>query len=767
MKEENTENKEIFLIKEISEHIVGDKLPSNLQVLQVLFYHVRHKKTPVKDSAKIVFKEIKTFWDKAGLYIQKEQNCISKIEKLYDTWRNIQKSQHKTSTANKEKIANFEKILENLFDVSAINIFDMIDEKRKEFLLNQRKDGIEGSIKNIASTYEKSHLEKGMETSMAKKQKEERKRKMQEDWETEKKEMDERIELASSSESENFTQLSQNTVGSYSNIDLQEMDEEYIDDEPASKRKRGIKNLMTVQVVAALDRCKVSNRNAVHLFSAFAKALQYDTDELILNHTSFRKCRDKIRLAQAKKIKEIFGLCDLKAVVLHWDGKLMMDVYEHEMKDNLPVVITSGEIEQIVGVPRLDDSTGRSQAEAIYEVLADWGLLDSIKAICCDTTGTNLGSSKGAACLFEQMVDRDLLYFPCRKHIYELCLRATFETHIPGTIGPDVTIFKRFKDNWPKICEKKYKHAMDDENVKNIIEPYVSDITNFIELTLLDKQPRADYKEFLELALIFLNKKKGDVSFKFPGAMHHARWMSKGIYSLKIYLFRDHFKMSQSDLSGITKVCIFIIVIYLKAWYSCSVPSLAPNLDLKFLKSLISYRAIDQKVSEATIKKMKNHLWYLIPETAALAFFDDTISSETKRKMVKNLKVSVECEEIATECKRLSTKVNVIQLCENEMDHFINENSLKFFSRFEIEKNFLEIDPDEWKNHDDYKQGVKVVENLKIVNDTAERAIHLLQSYNNILTKNNDQKLYMIQLIKQYNEKFSNANKSTLCSEKN
>uniref|UniRef100_A0ABD2W5V6 Uncharacterized protein n=1 Tax=Trichogramma kaykai TaxID=54128 RepID=A0ABD2W5V6_9HYME len=95
-------------------------------------------------------------------------------------------------------------------------------------------------------------------------------------------------------------------------------------------------------------------------------------------------------MAQAKKIKEIFGLCDLKAVVLHWDGKLMMDVYEHEMKDNLPVVITSGEIEQIVGVPRLDDSTGRSQAEAIYEVLADWGLLDSIKAICCDTTGTNL-----------------------------------------------------------------------------------------------------------------------------------------------------------------------------------------------------------------------------------------------------------------------------------------------------------------------------------------------------------------------------------------
>ena len=54
---------------------------------------------------------------------------------------------------------------------------------------------------------------------------------------------------------------------------------------------------MTIDVVSALDKCKVSNRNDVHLFAAFAKAIDYDASELILNHDSFRRCREKIRLA--------------------------------------------------------------------------------------------------------------------------------------------------------------------------------------------------------------------------------------------------------------------------------------------------------------------------------------------------------------------------------------------------------------------------------------------------------------------------------------
>lgn len=34
---------------------------------------------------------------------------------------------------------------------------------------------------------------------------------------------------------------------------------------------------------------------------------------------------------------------------------------------------------------------------------------------------------------------------------------------------------------------------------------------------------------------------------------------------------------------------------------------------------------------------MSNHLWYLTEDTAAFAFFDDTLSNEIKRFMVESL----------------------------------------------------------------------------------------------------------------------------------
>lgn len=50
--------------------------------------------------------------------------------------------------------------------------------------------------------------------------------------------------------------------------------------------------------------------------------------------------------------------------------------------------------------------------------------------------------------------------------------------------------------------------------------------------------PRNDYKEFLELIIIFLGGvlSKG-ICCKAPGTYHFARWIAKALYCLKIYLF--------------------------------------------------------------------------------------------------------------------------------------------------------------------------------------------------------------------------------------
>jgi len=52
-----------------------------------------------------------------------------------------------------------------------------------------------------------------------------------------------------------------------------------------------------------------------------------------------------------------------------------------------------------------------------------------------------------------------------------------------------------------------------------------------------------------------------------------------------------------------------------------------------------------------------------------------------------------------------------------------------------IPTEFLKSDPEEWDNMPDYQLGLSVVRSMKVINDFAERGVTLIQSYNSILTK--------------------------------
>ena len=82
-------------------------------------------------------------------------------------------------------------------------------------------------------------------------------------------------------------------------------------------------------------------------------------------------------------------------------------------------------------------------------------------------------------------------------------------------------------------------------------------------------QQRDDYKELLQLALLFLGEPLtvADVYIHAPGAFHRARWMAKIIYCFKIFLFRAQFHLSLRELSDLREFNIFIMKIYLKTWY--------------------------------------------------------------------------------------------------------------------------------------------------------------------------------------------------------
>lgn len=74
----------IYLIGSETNQILGSKLPSNKQVLQVLFYNMRCVKISLRESARLVVSETVIFWQKARIPFREPQHCIAKLEVLYN-----------------------------------------------------------------------------------------------------------------------------------------------------------------------------------------------------------------------------------------------------------------------------------------------------------------------------------------------------------------------------------------------------------------------------------------------------------------------------------------------------------------------------------------------------------------------------------------------------------------------------------------------------------------------------------------------------------
>jgi len=206
---------------------------------------------------------------------------------------------------------------------------------------------------------------------------------------------------------------------------------------------------------------------------------------------------------------------------------------------------------------------------------------------------------------------------------------------------------------------------------RKLLDDEVDTVLSFTLNCLKVQQCREDYREFLELTVIFLGgiPVRG-ISFRVPGAIHHARWMSKAIYSLKICLFSEQFKLNSKEKNIIYDICIFIVRIYVKYWFLSPVAAFAPNLDLELFKNLILYKKIDPDISNITIKKLSGHLWYLTSETAALSFFDKNVSIESKIKMVQSIQNN-NCD--TEETKRLNIQnYNIQNILEKKNRKFYN-----------------------------------------------------------------------------------------------
>lgn len=427
-----------------------------------------------------------------------------------------------------------------------------------------------------------------------------------------------------------------------------------------------------------------------------------------------------------------------KNYVLHFDGKSFYNAEKGENAERQCFVITRMDKreELILGIPFLDDKRAITISKKATEILKEWSLGNCITALGFDTTATNTGRHGGVAVNLskENGLNKDLIWLPCRHHIAEIVLGSVIALWEKTTSGPDVDLFKNFRDKWNKrkIQKTNYEVYFNDNcKSKKVIEKKFdrTKLISFIKSNLETKQVRDDYKELLELALTFLGG-NSKYQIKTPGNTSRARWMQKAIYSLKIYMFHKELDIDAKERDILEEICLFLVFVYIPYWYDCSNGIHALKNDKTFVEDIWKFGTIYKTVAEEALKKFKNHLWYMGYRLSALSFFDERISLEDKREMVRNLELEDHNQDDDSKRIRDAEDLNLSldrKIKMPSFGDFISKSTLEFFKIMKIETSFLEYDPDQWNENEDFLESKDQISYLQVVNDAAERSLSLIK----------------------------------------
>lgn len=172
--------------------------------------------------------------------------------------------------------------------------------------------------------------------------------------------------------------------------------------------------------------------------------------------------------------------------------------------------------------------------------------------------------------------------------------------------------------------------------------------------------------------------------------------MAKAIYSMKIYLFRAQFRLTESEKNGLKRIVTFVTSKYITAWFNAPLATSAPAQDLEFLKSLLNYP--DESVSKATATVFARHLWYLSARLVALAFFDERVTVETKREMV----TALQQEGSEDPPRRAYVDLAASSVSRKTLADFVTTGSAGFFTHLDLDTDFLRKDPTHWEDEPSY-----------------------------------------------------------------
>ena len=106
-------------------------------------------------------------------------------------------------------------------------------------------------------------------------------------------------------------------------------------------------------------------------FGAVAQALGNDLEDVALSRNTIRRAR--IATCKGVATAEQSAFMPDDPLLLHWDGKLLPDIAgSKEVVDRVGIVVTGGNVEQLLAVTKIGLGTGEEQCNACLHTLAGW-----------------------------------------------------------------------------------------------------------------------------------------------------------------------------------------------------------------------------------------------------------------------------------------------------------------------------------------------------------------------------------------------------------
>lgn len=376
---------DIFLIgfRELEPITNLNQLPTLRQVLRRFHEYLKHEKN-VRRSVHLVLDELVEVWARAAIPTKHQKHCVDKLELIHKKWLLLNKNKSRSSQSQTDRENLFITELDKLFDIAHIDAINQIRiGEDKKFLIDQRSErkmAMSSLDKELASKIERA---------------EKRKRRA----ELLKQKANENLASTSKTQSQHIFSSSDDSNDDYDKLDPNEVRYTL----SATKKSVGdlstSSEIFTTHVTSALDRNKITDREAMRLIIPLAAAFGQDPASLSISRSTIRRSRKKARTEFNAHIRESFA--PNYPLVVHWDGKILLDIVENKKVDRLPVLVSGNDTEKLLGVPKLTSGSGESIADAVLSLMENWNLSSQVQAMSFDTTAANTGVRKGACALLE------------------------------------------------------------------------------------------------------------------------------------------------------------------------------------------------------------------------------------------------------------------------------------------------------------------------------------------------------------------------------